>query len=128
MYVLILIYHFEYVHILILRYIKGIYMKILKISPIFKIYYDYTIILVYENKYVHIFYVRLHTQCIYHRRCSNMITYSMYILFIGSDTSYMMRYTCGCICNEYYSIQVQMFHPIVPFKCKSSIACLRYTI
>jgi hypothetical protein len=48
-YIRILIYHFEYVHILILRYFKRIYTKNFKITPIFKIYYNYTLVLVYKN-------------------------------------------------------------------------------
>jgi hypothetical protein len=40
-------------------------------------------------------YVWSHIQRIYHHRYSIMITYFTYMLFVESDTSYVMRYKCG---------------------------------
>jgi len=60
-----------------------------------EINYDYNLVQVYKNKYIHIFYVWSHNQRTYHHRWSSMITYSMYVLFVRSDMSYIMRYTHG---------------------------------
>ena len=90
-YVLILIYHLEYVHIFILKYLKTSHMKILQKNPYFY-FFNNNHILIHINEYVHILHQNLLYRGMYHHIWPGMIAYSVYIL----DTFKILRYIGGC--------------------------------